>query len=101
MEGVRHVASPKDSNQRRAAHVCGQIQPQRRGATQRPMALCVWSARRPARRLSNPETFDEQIEWCWKNLVAVLEAAGMARAACPVAQREFLALLTQFEGLLP
>jgi enamine deaminase RidA (YjgF/YER057c/UK114 family) len=26
---------------------------------------------------SVPETFDEQIEWCWKNIVAVLEASDM------------------------
>jgi 2-iminobutanoate/2-iminopropanoate deaminase len=29
---------------------------------------------------SVPETFEEQIEWCWKNLVAVLEASDMAIA---------------------
>ncbi len=29
---------------------------------------------------SVPETFDEQIEWCWKNIVAVLEASGMGIA---------------------
>ena len=26
---------------------------------------------------SVPVTFDEQIEWCWKNIVAVLAASGM------------------------
>jgi enamine deaminase RidA (YjgF/YER057c/UK114 family) len=26
---------------------------------------------------SVPDTFDEQIEWCWKNIVAVLRASDM------------------------
>lgn len=29
---------------------------------------------------SVPETFDEQIEWCWKNIVSVLEASDMGVA---------------------
>lgn len=27
---------------------------------------------------SVPDSFDEQIEWCWKNIVSVLEASDMA-----------------------
>ena len=29
---------------------------------------------------SVPESFDEQIEWCWKNIVTVLEASNMGIA---------------------
>ena len=29
---------------------------------------------------SVPETFDEQIEWCWKNIVAVLADSGLGVA---------------------